>query len=162
MKDLKLGMKLLVTSTLYLDNVIFELVPTQLADAYTVSTSKEVQVKMTKGHWGACPTRNRSQVAINGDEVRVIANRLLEKHRERVADEKPKHRLYYIDSQGDIELKTLTFSRKYNSLSDGNYSLYTGGYVSLKVYDTPNNSYFFNLDEAIEEFIRISERYLKF
>ena len=82
MKDLRLGMNILATSTCYLDNEVFKLEVTTLADAYESDSShvKELRIKLGEGHWGACPTRSRSQICINSDEIKAIANKTLVYH----------------------------------------------------------------------------------
>ena len=74
-------MSILATTTCYLDNEVFKLHPTTLIDAYTSdsSYSKGLQIKLGKGHWGACPTRNRNEVCINSKEVKKLAEKTLTK-----------------------------------------------------------------------------------
>lgn len=157
MKDLKLNMPIWVTSTCYLNDVIFELKSTTLADAYNSSSSSELQIKLPDDgiNWGACWTRNRSQVAINEKEVKDLANRMLAKHRERVKDEKPKSRIYYLEGNGRnfLEIKTLTRLNVVNSLAEGSYVNYGG----VKIYDDKlPHLVFYNLDDAINKFVELA------
>jgi hypothetical protein len=161
MKDLRLGMNILATSTCYLDNEVFKLEPTTLVDAYESDSShvNGLQIKLGKGHWGACPTRSRSCVAINSAEIIELANKTLVTHIENTKNDKPKHNLYFVEGNNErtISLKRMTFSRRVNSLAEGTFIEYSGRYISRKIRDENNLpiGFFYNLDEAVEYFSKV-------
>jgi len=161
MKDLRLGMNILATSTCYLDNEVFKLEPTTLVDAYESDSNhvNGLQIKLGKGHWGACPTRNRNQICINPDEIIEIAKKSLVTHIENTKNDKPKHNLYFVEGNNErtISLKRMKFSRRVNSLAEGTFIEYRGQYISVKIKDENNLpiGYFYNLDDAVEHFSKV-------
>ena len=163
MKDLKLGMSILATTTLMLDNEILKLHPTTLVDAYNTTHAKELQIKLGKGHWGCCPTRSRSEICIKDSEVRKYAKNRLAERLEEAKGHKPKQKLYYVKLNGDhsLTISIFSYSRNVNSLAEGSYTEYIGRYASIKVGSRLPMDCFNSLEEAIKCFVNKSKIVLK-
>ena len=156
MKDLRIGMNILATTTCYLDNEVFKLHPTTLVDAYESDRQRGLQIRLGKGHWGACPTRDRDEVCINSKEVIKLAKKSLAKHIELTKDNKPKHNLYFVrvNNTHSITINIMKFSRTVNSLAEGSYDEYSGKYISMKIKGKLPQGFFYNLDDAIKFFAK--------
>lgn len=156
MKDLKLGMPILATTTLMLENEILKLHPTTLVDAYETSNHKELQIKLGDGHWGCIPTRNRSQICINPAEVKEFAYNRLSDRIEEAKEHKEKSKLYIVklNNTHSLTISLLHKGRTVNSLSEGSFIEYTGHYASMKIFNDrlPANM-FHTIEEAIEFFV---------
>jgi hypothetical protein len=162
MKDLKLGMPILASTSLMLDNEILKLHPTTLVDAFETSHQKELQIKLGKGHWGCLPTRNRSQVCINSKEVGEFANnRLAEKFEEYANEDKKRIFIVNLNNNHSLTISTLTFSRTVNSLSEGSYSEYVGHYASMRIGSRLPSNVFYSLNDAIDKFVETSKLIVK-
>ena len=163
MKDLRLGMGILATTTCYLDDEVFKLHPTKLIDAYESNSKhiKGLKIELGEGHWGACPTRDRDSVCINKNEVVELAKNRLTKHIELCKDHKPKRNLYYIEVNGmhSICIKVMQFSNSINSLREGNYNIYRGRNTKIKISDKLPKGFFYDIDKAIEYFSETSKKY---
>lgn len=162
MKDLKLGMNILASTSLMLDNEILKLHPTTLVDAYNTTNHKELQIKLGKGHWGCLPSRSRSQVCINTKEVADFANNRLAERFEQYAEE-TKGRIFIVkmNNNHSLTISTLTECRKIDSLKEGSYTEYRGNYASLRVGASLPNNVFYSLNDAIDKFVDISKIVLK-
>ena len=158
MKDLRIGMNILATTTCYLDNEVFKLHPTTLVYAYESDNKyqKGLQIKLGNGHWGACPTRSRDEVCINSKEVIKLAKKSLAKHIELTKDNKPKHNLYFVkvNNTHSITISIIKFSRTVNSLAEGSYTEYSGRYISMKIHNALPHGFFYSLDDAIKFFAK--------
>lgn len=160
MKGLKLGMPILATTSLMLDNEILKLHPTTLVDAYETSHHKELQIKLGKGHWGCLPTRDRSQVFISPAEVKKYAKSRLAERIEEAKGHKPKEKLYYVrlNNNHSLTISIYSYSRSVNSLAEGSYAEYVGRYASVRIENDrlPSNC-FHTIEEAIECFVKKSK-----
>lgn len=161
MKDLRLGMNILATTTCYLDNEVFKLHPTTLVDAYESDSNhvNGLQIRLGEGHWGACPTRNRNQICINADEVIELAKKSLVKHIENTKDDRPNYNLYFVkvNNTHSVTISRVKYSRSVNSMAEGSFKEYSGQYISVKIRDENNlpRGYFYNLDDAVEYFSKV-------
>jgi hypothetical protein len=162
MKDLRLDMPILATTTCSHDNELLKLHPTTLVDAYETRhpLKEKLQIKLGDGHWGDCPTRNRSQVCINPDEVGVLANDMLSEHIKNSKDHKPKSKLYFVELNGthSMTISMLSFSRNVNSLAKGSYREYSGTYASMKIHnDNLADNFFYTIEDAIKYYVKTSK-----
>jgi len=163
MEGLILGMPILATTTSSSDNELLKLHPTTLVDAYETNhpLREKLQIKLGDGHWGACPTRNRTQVCINPDEVDAFANDRLSEHIKNSKDHKPKSKLYFVELNGThcMTISMLSFSRNVNSLAEGRYREYTGTYASMKIHnDNLPVNFFYTIEDAIKYYVKTSKR----
>jgi hypothetical protein len=156
---MKLHQRIFATTTLLLKGIIFEMHLTTLEDAYTSNHSKEKQIKLGGGHnWGACPTRKRSQVVIEPDDIDNIISKWLklDELREEEANNK---RIYLVSfTHQSLQIHKFVFNQKVDSLAEGTYNLYEMqtdlGVRSLKIKDDGSlpSGGFYKIDEAIAHF----------
>jgi len=156
MKDLKIGMNILATTTCMVANEVFKLHPTTLVDAYESDNARGLQISLGKGHWGACPSRSRERICINQAEVIKLAKKELETHISKTKDDKPKSKLYFVQNNNghSITINVMRLNETVKSLAEGSYKVYRGDHISMKVNDASSlpKGYFYNIDEAIEFF----------
>ena len=162
MKDLSIGMNILASTSLMLDNEILKLHPTTLVDAYNTTNQKELQIKLGKGHWGCLPSRSRSQVCINTKEVGEYANKKLAERFEQYAEESKK-RIFIVklNNNHSLTISTLTEYRTINSLREGSYTEYRGNYESLRITNKLPSNVFYSLNDAIDKFVETSKLVVK-
>jgi hypothetical protein len=161
MKDLRIGMPILATTTCRLRNEIIQIHPTTLVDAYT--SNNKLHIKLGAGYWGACPTRDRDEVFINSGEVLEYAKRRLSEYvtenAERINNKKL---IFIVDANAcDVSISALSYSRKVESLAEGSFTEFTGSYASIKVRDKLPSNVFYSLDDAIEYFVKVSKQFLR-
>jgi hypothetical protein len=154
MKNLKIGMRILATTTCMLDNEVFKLHPTTLVDAYEPSNQKKLKIELGKGHWGACPTRDRDKVCINAKEVTKLANSSLERFIEKHKNDKPKSNLFYVsvNNTHSITISMLRYSHTVNSMANGTFTEYRGTYTSMRINDKLPTNHFYTIEDAIKCF----------
>lgn len=151
MSTLTLGQKILASTTLYLDNEVFKLHPTTLEDVFTVSYSKEKQIKLGKGNWGACPDRDRNKTVCNVNELRdFFDSNLKNKYDEG-------NFIYIVSNKWNFTIERLRYSHKLESLKDGNSTVYKGNYSSINLIDNKLKS---NTSFDIEGAYKILEKYV--
>lgn len=163
MENLKLGQKILATTTCMLDNQIFKLEPTTLVDAFETKHQEGLQIRLGEGHWGACPTRSRDCVVTNTDEVDVIFERRCKGLLEKLESGEYKNKLFLIDNKPPyhISILMLSLSDSVNSLKEGNYKVYRGSYASLKVYnDNLGENCFLDIKDALKYYKKKVAEYL--
>jgi len=145
MKNLKLNQRILVNSSCYFKEEIFKFEKTRLADAS--KTEDGYRVRMTDGHWGACPTRDKSEViACEGDIDRIVERFFtaqLEKSSLEIGQGKGKSLLIVENvnhkSGGQVVVKSVRFVGAEETLREGKSDKYSAetfmGSISLKIKD---------------------------
>ena len=163
MNGLKLNQKILVDSSCYFNDEILKLEKTRVRDAE--KTSRGVVVTMTDGHWGACPTRNMTDVVATEEDIEKIFNSHVLPNIERkgltIGQGKGKTILVVEDKNyergGAILIEYLTFQETKETLAEGVYDVYyvssfRGGY-SMKVFNKKLGiNIFDNIDDAKKYF----------
>jgi hypothetical protein len=159
---MELGQKIFVTTSLLLKPQIFKMHFTFLKDAYTSKFEKEMRIELGQNHnWGALPTRVRSEVVIEPNDLDAIfKSRLnLPLMRENEVD---KNRVYVVDFMNqNLTIDLLTYSNTVNSLRDGHYKVYSAatelGTISIKVPvgEDLQKRCFYTIDEAFKEYKEI-------
>lgn len=156
MSTLKLNQKILASTTCYLNDEFFKLEPTTLVDLYSVKHMKEPQVKLGDGHWGACPSRDRSRVVTELSELRPFFDSEIER-------KSLEGKFIYLVEPNRILIKRYKFSHNVESLKDGNYSVYRGDYASVHLPDnklTSNTA--FDIEGAYSILEKKVEHYFKY
>lgn len=154
MSTLKLNQKILASTTCYLYNEFFKLEPTTLVDAYSIKNSKELQIKLGDGLWGACPSRDRNRVVTELNELRAFF------------DSEIKYKIQegkFIYLVERFVIRQYKFSHDVVSLKEGNYTVYNGDYCKIHLPDnklTSNTA--FDIEGAYKLLEKNVENYFKY
>lgn len=159
MEDLKLGMPIFVTSTSGKD-FLLDIVLTTLENATKRSSSDHIEIEMGKGLWGACPTRRRSAVFINADEVKTYAVTELADVTYITKGEEPLYVVNFNNNNNHLSLVEYSFKERVTSLRDGTFTEYGNGYSTLRVRDELPKYAFYSISDAIEYFANKSKEFL--
>lgn len=147
MKNFKLNQKLLVNSSCYFRGEIFKFEKTRLADAS--KTEDGYRVRMTSGHWGACPTRDKSEVVAFESDIDRIVERFftakLEESTLEIGQGKGKSLIivedenYGNDGRGHIVVRYIKYKSTEETMREGKYDKYYisqfAGSCTLKIRD---------------------------
>ena len=122
---------------------------------------------MTDGHWGACPTRDKSEVVANESDIDRIVEKFftakLEKSKLELGQGKGKSLLIIEDSnreggKGQMTVSYINFRRSHESMLEGKYDEYYisqfAGSLTLKVKNNTLPNGVFDSVEKAEKCLR--------
>lgn len=156
MKDLRLNQRIYVTTTCYVCDQLFKLERTTVSDVLT--RNNKVDVVLGNGHFGACPTRQRNQVVGNIEELRAVFESEIDTKAESVKS------VYGVSiTPTQISISKYKFHETRESLANGKESIYyginrfSGGARMVVRNDELPKGYFFNIEDAYNEFAKLIE-----
>ena len=154
---MKLNQKILVTTTSPLRGFTFRLEATTIVDVVNG------WVKLGKGLWGACPSREINEVAFEVSDIDNLINQM--EHLRELRDFGTTKKVLYmvVECRFGLEIQQFKFNRNIDSLKDGKYDSYTNqlemGTSEIKVRDNkPPNNVHNTFEEAITKFKEVAQQ----
>lgn len=164
MEGLKLNQKILADSTCYFSSgQIVELCPTTLKDAR--NTTNGIRIDLGGGHnWGACPTRERSRVIAQVDDLKKFFETKLSRKEgieERVNSGKSLLRVYHNQNNQVLYVVEFRKGQEVDSLREGKYVVYEENSFFKEYIKVYNNNIPLGFYSTIEEAFKALENKVK-